>query len=260
MNLTDDDILKFLLGTPYSFYGLFNIYSKTMEEIVNLGYTKFQIYLSILTAEKPGSLDGADDNVNKILESLTDFQYILVMASIDDHSAKIMKEAFYFFTGEENIVFSMEPAQIIVINNDKQHIIDEEKYYDFQRVLKRMYFLEQEGEEIIISDKDSPVTRGIKMAMKKNREKLRKAKAKKARAEKTDLQFSDLLASLPFQNCGLNLNDIKHLTYYAVQDQLKRSGWHEQFDINNRAAMAGAKLKKSQLKHWIRSIASSDKS
>ena len=96
--------------------------------------------------------------------------------------------------------------------------------------------------------------------MRQNREKVRKAKAKKAAREKTDLNFSDLIASITINDCGLNMDNIWNITYYAFHDQLKRMGWRDQFNINNRAALAGAKLKKSQLKHWIRSIASSDKS
>ena len=60
-------------------------------------------------------------------------------------------------------------------------------------------------------------------------------------------------------NCDLNIENIWNITYYAFHDQLKRMGWRDQFNINNRAALAGAKLKKSQLKHWIKSIASDDK-
>ena len=46
------------------------------------------------------------------------------------------------------------------------------------------------------------------------------------------------------------------MTYYMFQDQLKRMGWKEQYQLNQRAALAGAKLKKDQLQYWIRTIAS----
>ena len=95
--------------------------------------------------------------------------------------------------------------------------------------------------------------------MKINREKVARAKAKQRKQSGSDIQFSDLVGSVAAGNCGLNIKTIWDITYYAFHDQLKRMGWREQFDINNRAAMAGAKLKKSQLKHWIKSIASDDK-
>ena len=96
--------------------------------------------------------------------------------------------------------------------------------------------------------------------MKANREKVRRAKAQQAEREGSDLKFSDLIGSLTIDNCNLNMDNIWNITYYAFHDQLKRMGWRDQFNINNQAAMAGAKLNKSQLKHWMRSIANSDKS
>ena len=123
-----------------------------------------------------------------------------------------------------------------------------------------MYFLETEGDEIIIYDDDPPMTKKLKMQMRANREKVRKAKAKKAQQEKTDMQLSDLIASLTLNDCGLNIHNIWDITYYAFHDQLKRMGWRDQFNINQKAALAGAKLNKSQLKHWMRSITSQDKS
>ena len=98
------------------------------------------------------------------------------------------------------------------------------------------------------------------MQMRENREKVRRAKAKQAQREKTDLKLSDLIGSMAINNCNLNMENIYHITYYAFHDQLKRMGWRDQFNINNQAAMAGAKLNKSQLKHWMRSIADVEKS
>ena len=123
-----------------------------------------------------------------------------------------------------------------------------------------MCFLEQEGEEIIINPDDDPAVIRLKMKMRENREKVRRAKAKQAAREKNDLKFSDLIGSVTINNCGLNMDNIWNITYYAFHDQLKRMGWRDQFNINNQAALAGAKLKKNQLKHWMRSIANSEQS
>jgi len=123
-----------------------------------------------------------------------------------------------------------------------------------------MYFLEQEGDEVIIYPDDSPIVKKLKLQRRKSLEMRRKAKAKKAAKQGSDLKFSDLIGSVPLDNCNLNMANIWDITYYSFQDQLKRMGWRDQFDMNHRAALAGAKLKESQLKHWMRSIASSDKS
>lgn len=259
MNLTDNEVLKFQAGVPVLLEDICAIYPVTMREIVEIGYDKFQVYLSVLTANKP-AVDKKEVELAQLMEELTDFQYLLMMATIDLTVNQTVKDAFRFFTHEE-ASFSLEPAQIVIGPLEEKHLLTESKFYDFQRILRRMYFMEQEGEEIIIYDDDPPATKRLKMKMRENREKVRKAKAAKAAQEKTDLKFSDLIGSITINNCGLSMENVWNITYYAFHDQLKRMGWRDQFNINHDAALAGAKINKSQLKHWMRSIASnSDKS
>lgn len=257
MNLTDSDTLKFLRGSPVLLDDICAIYPATLGEIVDLGYDTFQVYLSVITATKPIIKD-KDKEIKALLDQLTDFQYTLMLTAIDQEANETLKNAFRFFCKEE-ATFSLEPAQILIGPLDEKHILNEEKFYDLQRIIRRMYFLEQEGEEIIILDSDSNAVRNLKLKMRENREKVRLAKAKQSKQEGTDLKFSDLIGSITINNCGLNMENIWNITYYAFHDQLKRMGWRDQYDINNKAALAGAKINKSQLKHWMRSIANSDK-
>ena len=259
MNLTDDEILKFQRGTPVFLDDICAVYSATVGEIVDIGYSKFQQFLGIITATKPIPSIKDNDEYKKLIEQLTDFQYLLMTAALDKEFNSLLKKAFYFFL-HESVSFSLDPAQIIVGPIEEKHILTEEKFYELQSILRRAYFLEQEGEEIIIRENDNEAVKKLKLQMRANREKVRKAKAKKAEREKTDLKFSDLIGSITINNCGLNIENIWNITYYALQDQMKRMGWRDQFDINTRSALAGAKLKKNQLKHWMRSIANSDKS
>ena len=259
MNLTDNEILKFQRGTPIFLDDICAIYPATLGEIVDIGYDNFQQYLGIVTIMKPDSSKTADKELKNVLDELTDFQYLLMMTAIDVEVNNLTKEAFHFFI-KENVSFSLDPAQIVIGPLEQKHIMTEETFYDFQKIIRRMYFLEQEGEEIIINSDDPPRLKKLKQRMRENREKVRRAKAKQAAREKSDIKFSDLIGSITINNCGLNMDNIWNITYYSFQDQLKRMGWRDQFNINNSAALAGAKLKKSQLKHWMRSIADSEKS
>lgn len=258
MNLTDNETLKFQKGSPVLFEDICAVYPVTLGQIVDEGYDNFQKYLGILTATKPTTKHDVDDEFSKLMSQLSDFQYLLMIAQLDVTIHETLKMAFQFFT-HEDAIFSLDPAQIVLGPISEKHIMTEDKFYDFQRIIRRMYFLETEGDEIIIYEDDSPATRRLKEQMRENREKVRRAKAKQANKDGTDLKMSDLIGSMTLNNCGLNMINIWDITYYAFHDQLKRMGWRDQFNINNQAALAGAKLKKSQLKHWMRSIASSDK-
>jgi hypothetical protein len=102
---------------------------------------------------------------------------------------------------------------------------------------------------------DSPRVRALKEKMlegRRKREEL-KRKSKKNSSEKS-LELSDLIASLTIGSNSYNMTNVWDLTYYAFQDQLKRMSWREEFDINTRASLAGAKLDKNKLSHWIKTM------
>ena len=62
------------------------------------------------------------------------------------------------------------------------------------------------------------MTKKIKMDMRKNREKVRRAKAAKAAQDRSDLKLSDLIGSMTINDCGLNMINVWDLTYYAFHD------------------------------------------
>lgn len=259
MNLTDTETLKFLKGSPVFIEDICAVFPATLGQIVDEGYDNFQKYLSVLNATKPTTKLDSDKELQELMSQLTDFQYVLLISSTDPEIHRLMKRGFKFFT-HEDVIFSLDPAQIVIGPPEEKHLMTEDKFYDFQRLLRRMYFLETAEDEIIIYADDPEITKRLKMQQRDRREKLRRAKAKEARKNGTNMEFSDLIASLPLNDCGLNILNIWDISYYAFQDQLKRMGWRDQFNINQRAALAGAKIEKSQLKHWMRSIAEGDKS
>ena len=258
MNLTDNEVLKFQKGSPVFIEDICAVYPATLGEIVDIGYDNFQKYLSILTSDKPTNINEGDNELKKKIKNLSDFQYLLLLSSLDVQVNTIIKQAFRFFTHSQ-VTLTLDPPSIIIGPVEEKHILDETHFYDLQRILRRMYFLETEGDEIVIYDDDSPAVKRLKMQMRENREKVRRAKAKKAGQDKSDLKLSDLIGSMALNDCNLNIINIWDMTYYAFHDQLKRMGWRDQFNINQKAALAGAKINNSQLKHWMRSIASGDK-
>lgn len=258
MNLTDNEVLKFQKGSPILLDDICAIYPAKLGEIVDNGYDEFARYLNIITSTKPISNSNKDDELSQLMAQLTDFQYLLMIATLDPEINNLLKKAFRFFTHEEAI-FILDPAQIILGPVEEKHILNEEKFYELQKIIRRMYFIDMDGDEIIIYADDAPQVRALKEKMRRDMERVRQAKARQSNKDGSDLKFSDLIGSMTLNNCGLNMVNIWDMSYYAFHDQLKRMGWRDQFNINQKAALAGAKINKSQLKHWMRSIASSDK-
>jgi len=75
--------------------------------------------------------DGDDSEFKQLLKELTDFQYLLMMTAIDIEVNATLKAAFRFFTHSE-VVFSLDPAQIIIGPVEEKHILTEDKFYDLQ--------------------------------------------------------------------------------------------------------------------------------
>ena len=178
MNLTDTEILKFMRGSPVFLDDICAVYPATLGEIIDLGYNKFQIYLSVITATKPVLMDQKENELQKLLDQLTDFQYILMLTSLDAEANQHLKESFRFFCHSE-VTFSLELSQIFIGPLEEKHILTEEKFYDLQKIIKHMYFLEVDGDEIIINPDDDPMTRRMKIKMIKIEKQLEKQKQKR---------------------------------------------------------------------------------
>lgn len=258
MSSINDDafVLKCQSGSPVFLDDVCAIFPATLRQIAETGYDVFLQYLQIMLMEKP---ENKDAEIASLVEDLSLFQYFILLTNLDAEICQKTKDAFRFFT-HETVIFQLETTQIVIGPIEEKRIIDETKFYELRKILKRMYFYEIEIDDVIIYEDDSPKVKALKKQRILNRQRVAKAKAKQKNArEESDINFSDLVGSVAAGGCGgLHMGNIWDITYYAFQDQLKRMSWKEQFNINNRAALAGAKIDKKQLKHWIRSIASKD--
>ena len=122
MNLTDNEILKFQKGSPILLDDICAIYSPTLGEIVDEGYDNFQKYLGILTMTKPIMDHKGDNELVQLMNELTDFQYLLLLTSLDKEVNLTLKNAFRFFT-HENIFIIPEQTQIAIGPVEEKHFL-----------------------------------------------------------------------------------------------------------------------------------------
>lgn len=256
MNSTETAVLKYLSGSPV-FVGetVCAVFPPTLRAIAEVGYDTFLSYLNTILIQKPdlGAIENKE--LAELIEPMTEFEYLIALTQLDVSFNALIRDALNFFI-HDSISFIVTPPSIAVGALADKRIIDEETFQELQRIVREACWLSSTDEQaIVIYNDDSAAVKALKRTMKKNREKLARAKKKQNNnSSKDDIEFSDLVASVAIGNCGLNIANIWDITYYALHDQLTRMGWRDEFDINNRAAMAGAKIKKQDLKHWIKSI------
>lgn len=154
-------------------------------------------------------------------------------------------------------MFTLEPPSVIFGEVGEKRVLNNDTFPEFQESIRMACaMLDSQEDAIVIKEDDSSKVKEIKRKLLKGRQDRMRAKSKNKKGEESgDLRFSDLVASLAIgSNGALNILNIWNLSYYAFQDQLKRMGWREEFDINTRAAMAGAKMGKDKMAHWIKTM------
>ena len=252
MNSTDGKVLKFLRGVPVIYEDICLVKSPFLKDIASEGLDKFYQYLSFMTIRKPSM---ENEELQQLLSPLSDFEYLILLAQMEPDNHKLISAAFQFFTGDKP-TFVNSPASIVLGDPVEKRILNKDNFIGFSDLVALSCAMRDPKEDTIeFLESDTPRVRALKEKMLKGRRDREEAKKReKKRSGESDIELSDLVASLAIGGNGYNMLNIWDLTYYAFQDQLKRMSWREEFDINTRASLAGAKLDKNKLSHWIKSM------
>lgn len=246
MNSTDEQILKFMSGLPVMYKDICLVESPSLRKIAAEGLDNFYQYIGFLTIQKP---DAEDKELKKSLSQISDFEYLILLTQLNKENYNLAAAAFEFFTNEKP-TFVVEPPSIVLGDPTEKRALTKDTYYGFtDLVLLACAMKDPKEQSIEFLDTDTAQVRKLKEQMLKGR---RDRKKKNSSGKKSDLLLSDLVGSLTIGTATYNLVNIWDLTYYALQDQLKRMSWKEEFNINTRASLAGAKLDKSKLTHWLK--------
>lgn len=253
MNSIDSKVMRHLHGLPVIFEDICTISSPRLHDIAVEGLDNFYQYISATQITKPDKIE--DPEVKQLLSPLSDFEYLLLLTQMDKGDNKLIRNALEFFT-KEKVTFITNPPSIVFGPMTEKRILTKENFYNFQEEIKLACAMRDPREETIeFLDSDTPRVRALKEKMLKGRRERAEAKRRQRKKDgESELELSDLIASLAIGNNAYNLINIWDLSYYAFQDQFKRMSWHEEFDINTRASLAGAKLDKNKLSHWIKTM------
>lgn len=252
MSSTDDKVLKFMCGLPVMYGDVCLVKSPFLKDIAAEGLSKFYQYLSFMTIKKPIM---ENEEIQKLLSPLSDFEYLVLLAQMEPENHKIISAAFQFFTDDKPI-FLTQPTRIVLGDATEKRVLTKDNFIGFSELVSLACAMRDPKEDTIeFLDSDTPRVRALKEKMLKGRRDREEAKKKaKSKTDEKELELSDLIASLAIGSNTYNMSNVWDLTYYAFQDQLKRMSWREEFDINTRASLAGAKLDKNKLSHWIKSM------
>ena len=238
---------KFFISRPDKFQDICYVYPPLVKDVLdNENYTKYE---TALTISQTDIEDEFKDESPEMME-LTPFQYIMLNSIVSEEFLEIIIDSFNFFIHEDVAV--LPDLEIILIGKleedidprvdlDNPRIINKDNFFDFQNMIRSS--IGQNKEQQIDKDEDPRVKR-IK-AKARYRDRL---KAKRSESP----TLGTYLVAICCMGIGLNPLNIGEISYASVNYLINMYQQKEEYSINIRSMLAGAKDVK--LKNWIRNL------
>lgn len=207
-----------------------------LKEIVSIGFTLYQQYLSILLAKVD---DFIDTKIHDIPEGTTIFE--LIITSKQEELINLLINGLSVFLREKDIYFNEAGIVYGDISNGVENckVINNDNFNNIVRIIKHQnYIIDNQNESNPANDKAKSIL-----------DKLKKAKEfinKKDRSE--DIDFSDIVSAVSTKANSINKFNIWNLTLYQLYDEYKRLDYISNYETNILSIMNGAK--NIDLKHW----------
>lgn len=235
--------LKCLANKPININNI-QIQSKTLDEIVDLGYDTYNKYLSVFCFN--------EENVRKAFEDikLTHYEYLAVLVLQGDNKDFILSALSYFIN--KNIKVASNGVMYYV-DDILPITIEENTFNEIVYAVKLQNALIQEESEEIYNPANSKVAELLEKR-KKAIEKIKKAKQKE-QSEDEELTLLELVSALSCSaDSNLNITNVWELNLYQFNDQFNRMVLKDNHDVNIRALLAGAKQEDLNMEHWMKKI------
>jgi hypothetical protein len=241
--------LKLLKGSPI-YVGDIVVYPLTIEEITDeLGEDQYFKLLSVITIDK--------ERVGLLEDNITNFDLVCAFCLQDpqfqDESFnKLYFEALKSFLHHEIKIIYMQGNMYFAIEEENVcHLINNQNYNQIIEVIKyQNCMIKPNGEE----DQDNPADDKAKELLEK-RKKARELLAKAKKGEEGEpLTLADLVSILVANGNGVTPFNVWDMNFYMFNNQFNRMRMLEEYDINIRSLLAGAKSEDIDLKHWMSKI------
>ena len=235
----DIDDLQLLAGIPVNFNNLFNIYPLKLRKIAEIGYDKYNYYISLLLFSKNNFNNNKIEHINnEEFNKASDFEIMLCFLLTD-------------IKFKNDFMFALE------LFIKEKPILDERGFF---------YFGELEERRFIYNDNFNEIQNVIKLMNNIKPEKIEELDEFDKRvmeAEKKISQYDDnealtlnnLISSLTnMSDNDINIFNVWDLTLYQIYDQFKRGQLKEKFIIDLKSIFAGAKSEDVNLEHYVKNI------
>ncbi|GIP32610.1 hypothetical protein [Paenibacillus sp. J2TS4] len=237
MKINHEEIkLKTLANLPTAIAGI-RITPLSLHEIIQHGYTRYNLYLSALTLHKEHLIH--PDYVHQLPD------HIGVLEIIASHPDREISHAFF-----DGLKFFLQTDQVVYDNglfvNDIR--ISPAELEQLIQVIKiQNCLLTPEDDDF------NPINeraQKIKQKMLDNKRKIQELKKSSGDAAES-LTFSDLISIVCAHANGIHIHNVFELNMFQFNNQFNRMKMLDEYEVNIQALLHGADSKQIQLKHWM---------
>ena len=236
--------LALMTGVDIPFPGLqLTIHQPTIQEISLIGELDFFLAAQCLCVDKI-MLEQIGINIEEI-KTINNFNLLMqIFEQEPNKKLAVINLLTLLFPNEKVTII---PSSIILRNQENNHVIDENNFEDFQKLIREILCL-----QLGAGDNFNPANKKAEEIAKK----LAKARQRVA-AQKTAKEGENTLwqyiSALTVGIQSMSLHDCVQLTMYQLYDLMERYGLYTSWNLDIKARLAGAKGE-TQLENWMKPI------
>jgi len=214
----------------------------TIGEIEELTESKYFQYVSILAINK--------DSFQVKDEEITLFDLVFAVCVKEEEFRSLFLKSMGYFLREEIKMYANSNGFFFYTENEEIcSFITKDNYSDIIEVIKLQNCLTKKIEE-----EENPANEKARQIL----ERQKRARALLAKAKKQGdgepLTLADLISILTSNGNGVTAFNVWDMNFYMFNNQFNRMKMLDEYDINIRSLLAGAKSEDIQLKHWMSKI------
>lgn len=229
-------------GVPTELEGVCKVYPLTMREILEMGYSKYNVCLGfmILTSEEIVKLIKKKTGQEISPKKITPLSYLLKSADQSDSFLLDLQFAFSTFIKEE-VLFLPSMGAIVIGSPAEKRLLTESNFETFQNIIRVQNRIKVE--ELDKYKDESPGQRKMRLL----REKVEATKKKQQQKEESDGNFSLVTLLEIASTFGIQWRDE---TLYAFFSLVKRHQAKEKWERDTQFMCAGANPDEMNTIYW----------
>lgn len=230
-----DKELVYITGKPFYLDGI-PIHPISINDIVDIGYTKYRILLNFICADINDFIDNSEGKYSN--EDL--FAFMLNSFINNDEARNVLLNALSMICKTEKILYD-DINECLRIDNG---CLTYNNFLTFQSIVK-----ERNGISKLNEDMENPAN--AKAAALLARKKALKKKIDKSKdKDSSDITLADLISILA-SGMKMPISVICQYDMYQFNDQFNRLRIFKDYEVNIQALLAGADSNSIHLQHWI---------